>query len=265
MSELSFLHENIFGIYNYCDRWCEKCSYTNRCLLFKKEAERNIKHILNDEDPNNPEVFAKDISDNFKEVFDLLSKEIDNENDSEYLDEDEFDFDDSENELENMLEHESEDDEGPSASLRKIQNPLIDMTEDLFKDFYKYYNLLKSIFPEEFDEKNPDNYLHKNLEILAWYTPQISVKTKMCFWGKSKLLKAKNEIQKEVEKEIFNVNCAIAFSGIKNCLSALSNLYKLKLEVQSETLLLLTTTKQIKEIFVTEFPTVLTYKRPYFD
>lgn len=22
----------IEGIYNYCDRWCEKCSFTARCL-----------------------------------------------------------------------------------------------------------------------------------------------------------------------------------------------------------------------------------------
>ena len=28
------------GIYNYCDRWCERCSRTSRCLLFQTEKKR---------------------------------------------------------------------------------------------------------------------------------------------------------------------------------------------------------------------------------
>lgn len=69
MNELNFMHENISGIFNYCDRWCEKCSYINRCLLFKQEAEREIKHILWDEDKNDPDLIAKDLADDFKETF----------------------------------------------------------------------------------------------------------------------------------------------------------------------------------------------------
>ncbi|MCB0550950.1 MAG: hypothetical protein KDD19_25495 [Phaeodactylibacter sp.] len=30
---------NIPGIYNYCDRWCERCSFTSRCLLYAQEQE----------------------------------------------------------------------------------------------------------------------------------------------------------------------------------------------------------------------------------
>jgi hypothetical protein len=29
--------ELIPGIYNYCDRWCERCSHTARCMLFVRE------------------------------------------------------------------------------------------------------------------------------------------------------------------------------------------------------------------------------------
>lgn len=31
--------ELIPGIYNYCDRWCERCPFTSRCLQFRIEAE----------------------------------------------------------------------------------------------------------------------------------------------------------------------------------------------------------------------------------
>lgn len=30
----------VSGIYNYCDRWCERCAQTSRCLLFKMEQSR---------------------------------------------------------------------------------------------------------------------------------------------------------------------------------------------------------------------------------
>jgi hypothetical protein len=29
----------IFGVYNYCDRWCERCALTGRCRLFADRAE----------------------------------------------------------------------------------------------------------------------------------------------------------------------------------------------------------------------------------
>jgi hypothetical protein len=31
---------NISGIYNYCDRWCERCGFTGRCLSFKMQETR---------------------------------------------------------------------------------------------------------------------------------------------------------------------------------------------------------------------------------
>src|SRR5580765_8450546 len=29
----------ISGIYNYCDRWCERCPFTSRCLVYATEKE----------------------------------------------------------------------------------------------------------------------------------------------------------------------------------------------------------------------------------
>jgi hypothetical protein len=42
----------ISGIYNYCDRWCERCAFTARCLLYAQEdADRTdpAAHDLNSE------------------------------------------------------------------------------------------------------------------------------------------------------------------------------------------------------------------------
>ena len=32
--------EMISGIYNYCDRWCERCSFTSRCAIFAVEQAK---------------------------------------------------------------------------------------------------------------------------------------------------------------------------------------------------------------------------------
>lgn len=37
MLELARNPNFISGIYNYCDRWCERCSFTSRCLLYAME------------------------------------------------------------------------------------------------------------------------------------------------------------------------------------------------------------------------------------
>ena len=32
------LGERIVSIFNYCDRWCERCAYTSRCTEFQAKA-----------------------------------------------------------------------------------------------------------------------------------------------------------------------------------------------------------------------------------
>ena len=34
----------IVGIFNYCDRWCERCPFTSRCRLFATLAEIEFEH-----------------------------------------------------------------------------------------------------------------------------------------------------------------------------------------------------------------------------
>jgi hypothetical protein len=39
MHKLAQNKDNIEGIYNYCDRWCERCSFTTRCLNFASSKD----------------------------------------------------------------------------------------------------------------------------------------------------------------------------------------------------------------------------------
>jgi hypothetical protein len=39
LKDLADNHNFIDGIYNYCDRWCERCHFTTRCAVYAAEAD----------------------------------------------------------------------------------------------------------------------------------------------------------------------------------------------------------------------------------
>src|SRR5436190_1902039 len=41
LTELARNPDLISGIYNYCDRWCERCPLSNRCLTYAMEVEND--------------------------------------------------------------------------------------------------------------------------------------------------------------------------------------------------------------------------------
>jgi hypothetical protein len=50
----------IAGIYNYCDRWCERCRFTDRCRVFAAEQAQMERHVLRGEDPTDPTIALQD-------------------------------------------------------------------------------------------------------------------------------------------------------------------------------------------------------------
>jgi len=262
MNELNFMHENISGIYNYCDRWCEKCSYANKWLLFKREAERNIKHVLRDEDPNDLKVFSKDFAESFQEAFNLLSDKMKDEE----IDEDLNEMVEEElNDFIDELKEETSETELVKDFHRRYKDNLVNQTEKFFKDFYDYYEKINTIFTIDGVSSVSADYKKLQLEIAGWYAPQIHVKTRMCLLSKKKLVKPLNQTSREVELEIFNVNCRIAYTGICKTISALEEISKFILKNYSFISDLLKQMNEIKANFVIEYPNVLVYKRPYFD
>jgi hypothetical protein len=53
----------ISGIYNYCDRWCERCSFTSRCRNYERTDDLSPEQ----QDINNNR-FWEDIAANFEQA-----------------------------------------------------------------------------------------------------------------------------------------------------------------------------------------------------
>ncbi len=66
----------ITGIYNYCDRWCERCPFTSRCMNFALVNEQFPDHESRD---INNEVFWHKLSETFQVTLDLLKETAERE------------------------------------------------------------------------------------------------------------------------------------------------------------------------------------------
>lgn len=61
--------KHIESIYNYCDRWCERCNFTSRCSLYKSEEELSPE----ENDINNKKFWDK-IANSFTDAITELQK-----------------------------------------------------------------------------------------------------------------------------------------------------------------------------------------------
>jgi len=65
--QLAANRDLISGIYNYCDRWCERCPFTTRCLAFATEKADGAFDDSEIDDINNAKFWQK-LESTFKEV-----------------------------------------------------------------------------------------------------------------------------------------------------------------------------------------------------
>ncbi|MBM4128528.1 MAG: hypothetical protein FJ243_00240 [Nitrospira sp.] len=61
----------ISGIYNYCDRWCERCPFTSRCLNYAIEEKNIGDRSIHD---SNNEVFWQGLRSIFQETIKMITE-----------------------------------------------------------------------------------------------------------------------------------------------------------------------------------------------
>jgi len=85
LDEAAHNPQTIRGIFNWCDRWCERCAQTERCTVYKA-----TEHLSFDE----PENFFKSLSTVFETTMDMLKEHAEkNGLDFESLEESNFEDD----------------------------------------------------------------------------------------------------------------------------------------------------------------------------
>lgn len=150
----------IKGIYNYCDRWCERCPQTSRCLNYamsKEEfAEPETMDLRNEE-------FWKHLSGIFQDTLELLKEKAAQEG----IDLDALDLDESEEESRAIREAAGNHEVTRAARL------YIDMAEDWLDGV----DDLPGLPPHHQDMEGPEAWsLEEALEVIRWYQHLIYTK-----------------------------------------------------------------------------------------
>lgn len=134
------------GPYNYCDYRCEYCDQRDDCRVYKENEERLLKHYLNGEDPNDPEVFLNDLNEIFEKTQRMLRMAA--------------------------KEHGLNLDEIPDSEIPEV-NPRDYVIYNLA---YEYFNQAHSLIKELRETGVPEEIIEE-YEDFAWYHTLLVAKT----------------------------------------------------------------------------------------
>lgn len=252
MSEEKKSH--IIGIYNYCDRWCEKCSFTDRCLVFTQESKIISHEIMNDGELPDLEDIMKDLPD-FEDEDELFEGDFDED---DFFDPaDDLPNDDYE---EKFKEMERRVDNHP---LTKMGNDYFEKSDQLLKELhnnYDFYNLI----PEKIEDEKL-KLIYPHFETVAYYHTFIYVKIKRALSGKEDLNDEFDDDLKDAASSDMNGTAKVVAISLNNSIAALNNLFNLlsKYEDQLEELMILA--GKLLNLLEVEFPDYKNFIRPGFD
>ena len=63
--------------HNWCDSHCHRCLVADDCEVYRREAGRRWTHEMRGEDPDDPEIFMKDVVAELQSAFSTLQQEAD--------------------------------------------------------------------------------------------------------------------------------------------------------------------------------------------
>lgn len=248
---------NIPGIFNWCDRWCERCPMTARCTLFQQEQEN--KAIL-DSDLSQDDKMEK-LKEKMMESFEMLS---------ESEDEFEFDLDDIDEEEQEEAMHEHEINE-----LKIDIHPISDLSEAYMKESMEwlrnkrkdpaYQPYFQIMYAEKKDYSLLSNEFKKvlgHLEAIQWYQTMIPVKCRSAF---NYLSDKSFWDEYSVTERAYNGTAKVALICVQNSINAWQGMLFWSKDEENFILPLLDKLVEIKQMLEDEFPDAYKFIRPGFD
>lgn len=247
---------NIIGIHNYCDRWCERCIYTSKCAVYESTSKLSSEQL----DSDNAE-FWDNLSSNFKQTLDLLKKEAEKRG----IDFSEIEnYEPSEEELQNEKRKRDFAKKHNVAVLSRNYSKLtlaftkedVDLSEKV-RELVKQGHLgIKS--PDEIVTTTAD--IGDAFEVVQWYMFFIEVKIQRALSGKFDDEEDPVDFPKDSDG-----SAKIALIAIEKSMAAYAKLHTYFPEQEDVILNALSVLQQIKRGVELEFPNAYSFVRPGFD
>lgn len=246
---------HIPGIYNYCDRWCERCPFTSRCLNFEMSEEK-FGDLQNVDITN--EIFWQKLSETFQETLTML-KEMAAE---KGIDLDAIELDDDE------ATNGSFEDPSVVHIISHMARSYITMVDEWFdKNVYIFKDdraQLKEITDADSSQSPPDEdtvTLIDSVEVIRWYQHQIYVK----------LRRALHSVQNEGMEELDEFprdsdgSTKVSLIGMDRSISAWGKIIKYFPDQEDNILGIMAHLDRFRRRTETEFPDARAFVRPGFD
>ncbi len=247
--------EHIPGIYNYCDRWCERCPFTSRCLNYEMGEEKFGN--LADGDLSN-EAFWQKLSETLQETMSLLK---------EMAEERGIDLDSIAADAEEEPDDPSED--RPVVHMTThMARSYVDAVENWFNEnVYIYEDDVRELAAEmETHALNSpseeDNVtLIDSVEIIRWYQHQIYVKLQRAIHSsRDEEFEIENGFPKDSDG-----STKVALIGMDRSISAWGKMIKYLPEQKESILGIITHLDRLRRRTEKKFPDARAFIRPGFD
>jgi len=231
LTELANNPDLISGVYNYCDRWCERCPLTSRCLVYATEQEDN--DWRENHDIRN-EAFWKKLGKIFQDTRELITEWAS----------------DAGVELTAPIE----DDDAHHKRKRKLVD-----NHPLTRAGKKYANAASDWF-REFDQTIEINELGVTdaREVIQWYQYQIAVKTIRALSGQNE------EFEADFPKDS-DGSAKVALIGIDRSIAAWRMMQLSLPEHFGSIVTLILQLECLRRRIENSFPEARDFMRPGFD
>ena len=246
LTELARNPDLISGIYNYCDRWCERCPLASRCLLYATEQE--------DED-NSPEsrdiqneAFWRKLSSIFQETREMVMEWAEKEG----IDLNEFK---EEDELQTGKKRRQVD----NHSLARAGKNYANSASDWFREFDQLVEV-SDLAATDADIEEAERLVDAR-EIIHWYQYQIAVKTMRALSSRiDELAEERDEFPKDSDG-----SAKVALLGIDRSIAAW-RLMQLSVPERAESIVpLILQLERLRHRTERQFPSARDFIRPGFD
>ncbi|MBC9794406.1 hypothetical protein [Sinomicrobium weinanense] len=239
------------GIYNYCDRWCERCSFRSKCRVFSMEEGRTDE----EKDAGN-EKFWKKVGENLKLAMEMLAhmaekKGIDLQEMEEYAPEEEAKLE--KRASKHYLSVISKKYAGKNEHWLRKNEKLLHKTGEEFRE-----NTLMGLSEDKARESVME--VRDAVEVIHWYSFQIHVKIMRALQHG----KLNPEWEDPVQNDV-NGSAKVALIGTRRSMAAWSVLLSRFGTHEDEILEILVLLENIKKGILEEFPDVEKFHRPGFD
>ncbi|MBN2634624.1 MAG: hypothetical protein JXR61_00035 [Prolixibacteraceae bacterium] len=233
------------GIYNYCDRWCERCTMTSKCLTFAHEQAMKMNSTDPETNDISNEKFWESLRLSFQVTFELLEEDAKR-----------FGID-----LNNL----------PDVEIKKGEEKPVEKrskkySTQMLKWLHENNEALKSKAEQLLfisNNEEPALKFADAWEVVQWYSVFISAKVHRAHFELDERLE-----DPEDEYNLMSANLGsakIALIAIDRSVSALSTMYSAMPENEDDYLKFLAQLSQIKKLMIETFPEAMSFKRPGFD